>query len=206
MASVSLTGQWASVGGILRKGAQTARWKSAMSKAVLREGHRIRGMMVKAFNQGGPPGKKWAKLSPTTLAIRKATGFSGRKPLLRTGDMRNSITVVQPDADTVFVGFHRNAVTSEGKKVVPIASVHEHGAMFTVPADKVRNFWLAMSIASGGKIKPLRKRTKVLVIKIPPRPLVRPIWEQEKDNSGKRIMGDTLRGIGWGREAGILGM
>lgn len=213
MASVTMTGPWSTLGGILAKGAQATRWRSATSKALLKEGHRLRAKMVKAFNQGGPQGRKWAQLSPTTIAIRKAMGFGGRKPLLRTGDLRNSITVVQPDADSVFVGFHRNAVTSDGKQVVPIASIHENGAIFTVPADaesskgkRVRGFWYAMSVASGGAIKPLKKSTTILVIKIPPRPLIRPIWEQERNDSAKRILGDTLRGIGWSKEAGILGL
>lgn len=204
MPGISQFGDWTKLKGILAKGASSTQWESASKKAVLREALRLRTLMVRAFNRGGPEGVQWPANSPLTLEIRKAQGFGGKKPMRRTGDLRNSVTV-QEEGDGVFVGFHRDVQVGDTSSA-SLMEIHEFGKIIAVPVtDEVRRFWLAMSIKSNGKISPLSASKQVLLIKLPPRPVVGPILEAEAANIGKNIVKDTLKGIGWGEFATLLG-
>ena len=186
-------------------GITPAKFQASSNKAVLREAHRLRREMVKAYNRGGPKSAKWEPLKERTLAMRAAMGFKGTKPLMRTGDLRNSITVVQPEPSAAFVGFHRNTAMKNGKKAFSIASIHEFGkepyGIHVTPG--MRNFFMAMNIKSGGKVKPLFSSTTIIIVEIPARPLMNPIWEENKDEAGERIASDTLKGVGLSKLLGL---
>lgn len=210
-----MTGAWKPTSNMLKKAGDEVVWQAAKKPAMLKEAHRIRGLMVQAFNAGGPSGKKWKRLSFFTKLVSWAKGHGIRgRPLMVTGDLRNSHSVVDVDFETVFVGVHRSTRGRRNKnKLVNIAAVHENGSdpisinvsPGSAKGQRVRRFFFWLFKKTRGRIKPLRKDTTVLVMRIPPRPWVGPIWEAEGDDSARNITRDTMRamgvsGIGRGRQ------
>lgn len=201
-----MTGPWLQTKAKLSALANPALIIGAMDRAMGKEAHRLRGIMVKGFNTQGPPGGKWKPLSPMTLKIRKALGKRGTKALMRTGDLRKSINVVRENG-AWFVGVHRTAKASDGESLVNIAEVHEFGTKkYTVRVTKkMRKFFLFLYIKSSGGgrrksksksvIMPLPKSKTVMVIHIPARPFIFPVWEQEQHESTRRIVADTLAAL-----------
>lgn len=215
-----MNGPWKNMGAMLGKAGNPALWRRAKKRAILREAHRLRGIMIQSFNAGGPPGKKWKRLTFFTKLVSWAKGQGIRgKPLMVTGDLRNSHSVVEVDDATVFVGVHRSARSKgtrgrdkqgrftragAGKGMVSLAAVHEHGSkpiyINTSPGSasgqRVRKFFLWLFKKTRGRIKPLRKNTVGIVVRIPPRPWIGPIWDQEGDNAARNITRDTIAGLG----------
>lgn len=128
--SVRRFGDWAKVAQITRS--MRDRFEAAVRVALLREAHYLRGKMVTGIASGAPGGQAFKPLSPITLAIRKARGFGGTKPLIASGTLRRSFSVVTIRGSTgiggaVFVGIHRSARGKGGKSLVNIAEIHEFG-------------------------------------------------------------------------------
>jgi hypothetical protein len=205
MPSVRAFGDWTRLGGILAKGAMASQWQGASDKAVLREALRLSRIMKQAFNKGGPDGAPWPPPSELTLAIRAATGFAGKKSMMVTGDLRNSITVKQED-EGVFVGFHNEVTYKDKGSTAALMAIHEFGTVIGVRiTDEMRAWWRAMAAKSQGRVKNLSRDKSIMLIKIPPRPLIGPIMESEAGNSAKNIIKGTLQGIGWGEFAALIG-
>lgn len=215
-----MNGPWKGAGAMLAKAGNPALWRRAKKRAVLKEAHRLRGLMIQAFNAGGPPGKKWKRLTFFTKLVSWAKGHGIRgRPLMVTGDLRNSHSVVEEDDETVFVGVHRTARSKgtrgrdkqgrftragAGKGMVSLAAVHEFGSrpiyINTSPTSakgrRIRKFFIWLFKKTRGRIKPLRKNTVGIVVRIPPRPWIGPIWEQEADRAAQNITNDTIAALG----------
>ena len=226
--AVKMIGPWHRVGAQIAAASKPSTWRAAMDRAMGQEAHRLHRIIVKAFNAQGPKGKKWKPLSNMTIAMRRVQNFRGRKALMRGGDLRRSVKVVK-EGHVWFVGVHRSAKGSNGVDLVDIASVHEHGSKGDIRItvnDKVRNFFLAMHLKSttpaqrkrmakakrkGGKgprlkfaIMPLKPSTTTLVIRIPARPFIGPVWDAEEKTVARNIQIRTLRGVGLGQFAGQI--
>ncbi len=112
--------------------------------------------------------------------LGRLRGGKGTKPLIRHGDLRNSIAVVR-EGDGVFVGVLRSAKSSGGGSLVNIAAVHEFGSRPIVVkiTPKVRTFLHAAFRKAGLDEKSGdRPSTGVAVIRIPARPFLRPVFEK----------------------------
>jgi hypothetical protein len=200
-----MKGNWAGTGSMLKHLSGKELWERSIDKAIQKEAHRLRGIMVESFNNGGPPGQRWPRLSTFTQLVSRALGKGDRKPLMDSGDLRNSHSVTK-EGDVWFVGINRKARSKKRKgqqsasssSLVNIALIHEFGAgPFTVRVtSKMRGFFFFLNRATKGQIKPLHPSTTRLVIRIPKRAWVGPIWDQEKDNSERNIKRDSLNGIG----------
>lgn len=193
---MTLTGEWDKAGRMLGQLAEAQRWQAAWERAATAEAHRLRGLMVMAFQNAGPPGQKWPPLAAITQLLSRIAGRGDRHPLLYHGDLRNSIQVVR-ERDVVFVGTHRATKGPDGKSLVNLAMIHNYGTRtYTVRiTDKVRRFFLWLSLATGGQTKPLSLGRSFLVIRIPPRPWVEPIWEAEGDNAADNIAKAIVRNM-----------
>jgi hypothetical protein len=180
-------GDWAKVAQITRT--MRDRFEAAVRVALLREAQYLRGKMVTGIASGAPGGKPFAPLSPITLAIRKARGFGGSKPLIVTGTLRRSPSVVQVGGrgigGAVFVGIHRSARGKNGKSLVNIAEIHEFGRSWKQKlSPKARRFLFAMlrkaGLSQGGASKGRFSSpggSGTISINIPARPFVRPTFE-----------------------------
>jgi phage gpG-like protein len=169
---MKLVGDWEKAAKIVET--MGKRFSAAAEQAILREGHYLRGLVVQNFTSGGQlAGKPFAPLSPSTLAIRKFTGFGGTKILMRTGALRNSV-VVKKVGNAVFVGVMRKS-----GKGANVAEIHEFGAgpYQVVMTDRQRKFLMAALSSFGGAPSP-GKGGGVLVIKIPARPFMAPVFDK----------------------------
>lgn len=152
-------------------------------KAVLQELQFLRKKIVEEFDAEGPPGQKWAPLSPITLAIRKFEGFEGTKILQVTRDLLGSISVIAMEGEGGFIGVARNKTRKDGKDPVNIAQAHEEG--FTVRhtmSDRQRRFLFAALAAAGLRDDKVAGRggaggSMSVTIRIPARPFLGPIFD-----------------------------
>lgn len=157
--------------------------KEAARKALLQEGHYLRSKMLDGLKDQAPGGQAFKPLSPLTLAARRLGGFSGTKALIRQGDLRNGITVLERTS-LVFIGVPRTAVARDGGHLVDIAAVHEFGSKpFTITiTDKMRR-WLGVLYKEAG----IERQpggggggsAGVMVIRIPARPFIRPVFNRD---------------------------
>jgi phage gpG-like protein len=191
------TGDWALARRIL-EGAG-ARLKGAIETAVLQEAHALRKEIVEGITNQAPGGQAITPLAATTLAARQLGGFGGSKALIRQGDLRNSITVVA-DGDGAFVGVLRKSRAKSGESAANIAEIHEFGAgPFVVPmTPKMRRFLFAMLRKAGIEPTSSGGGKGVVVIRIPPRPFLRPAFESFSKGVQKRFLRRIARSMGLG--------
>jgi hypothetical protein len=181
---VQLTGDWQKAAKIASGLEQ--RFQKAVSAAVMAEGQYLRGQIIKGIRSGAPGGKAFAPLSPVTIAIRKAGGFGGSKPLIRTGALVGSITATKIGGG-VFVGILRQAKSKGGKSLANLGEIHEFGRSWSQRfTAKARRFLFAMlrraGIASASASVPKGPPgggDKTIQITIPARPFIGPVLERE---------------------------
>lgn len=160
----------------------SGRFRKAVEGAMLKEAHFLRAKLVQGVASGAPGGKTYAPLSALTLAIRKMKGFSGTKPMIRTGTFRSQIVVVREGGSgpggKIFVGIRRGARTLDGKDLVNIAELHEFGGAWTQRlTDKSRRFLFAAIRNAGLPRRPPSGVSGYVRIKIPARPTFGPVFE-----------------------------
>jgi phage gpG-like protein len=188
MSFMKLTGAWGKVASILNKGASAAAWKLSSKKAVEKEANRVAKEVKKSFDRGGPPGVKWKPLRPMTLKIYEALGITSHGPLNRSGKLKNSVTVKNTGKASI-IGFG---------SMSKIAAIHEKGAgPYAVPVtEKMRRFFKFLSARTNGEIKPLSSGKGVLIIKIPARPILKPLLKSQKKTVFRNIVTNTLKDMG----------
>ncbi|HET9621812.1 MAG TPA: phage virion morphogenesis protein [Kofleriaceae bacterium] len=176
MIRLTKTGAWGQVAHLLATAPQ--RVHAAFDKALLQEAQLLRTKVVEGIREQAPGGRAFTPLAPTTLAIRRFRGFAGTKALLVHGDLRNSITVVK-EADAAFVGVLRTAKGRDGRSLVDIAALHEHGSRPIVMTltPKARAF-LHAAFRRAGLDAPAHRSSAIAVIQIPPRPIFGPVFER----------------------------
>lgn len=184
--SIIKTGAWGVAARAL--GGFSAKLKAVEHKAVLREAHLYRKEIVEGIRDGAPGGKQFTPLAPTTIAIRKAKRFGGTKPLIVTGDLRNSIVVVSRRIGEAFVGILRTARGKKGQPLVNLARIHEFGSRTIVirKTEKMQRFLMLAFRKAGLPIRP-GSGAKVIVLRIPPRPFFRPVWDKLAPGAKKRF-------------------
>lgn len=178
----------------------------ALRQAVQVEAQRLRAEIVVGFRTQSPGGQPFRPLSALTLASRQLRGrdssgrftgggFRGQKALIRTGELRNSIAVVQR-GDVAFVGVPK----AVGPNRLRIAEVHEYGSdPIIIPmTPKMRRF-LAVLFKRAGRSRPVGNRagSGVVVTQIPARPFLRPAFEQWKKGVDRRTIATVRKRMGW---------
>ncbi len=197
--TLTFAGAWAQASRITQT--MAAKFERATDRAVMKEAHRLRGLIIRnVTGGGGPSGAPFAPLAPSTIVMRMFKfRFGGTKPLTHTAALRNSISVVKL-GKSVFVGVLRKA----SKKGVNIAELMEFGSkQYTIKmSPKMRRF-LMKAFRNAGLVSSGSKGSKgggVLVIRIPARPFVGPTVDKEAkpadvqkrfwDNVSKEMNGD----------------
>lgn len=187
MASVRKIGDWQTARRILTAAPQ--RFRRAVERAVLQEAHLYRKELVQGLTTGSPGGKSLTPLADSTLATRRASGIRGTKPLIARGDLRRSITVVKGPAGSAFVGILRSARGRDGQLLVNVAQVHELGKVVVFRLTPKSRRFLAMMLRKAG-IEPRDGSGSqgIVVVKIPARPFLRPVWEKLSKDAPKRMV------------------
>ncbi len=181
--AAGMVGPW---GAVLKTLAHFPRdFADAKRKALLQEGQFFRNEILKGIREQAPGGKQFKPLSPATIAIRQAFGMRGTKALIAHGDLRNSI-VAQAIGDEVFVGILRTAKGADGQSLVDVAKVQEEGSKPIVI--KITPKMAAMLHAAfrqaggmGNRMGPPPKSTGIMIVQIPARPFLGPVFEKFGD-------------------------
>lgn len=161
-------------------------FEDAKKKALLQEGQFFRNEILKGIREQAPGGKQFKPLSPATLAFRRyAFGMRGTKALIEHGNLRNSI-VVQAIGDEVFVGILRTAKGADGQSLVDVAEIQEKGSkpiVVKITPKMAAMLHQAFREAGGSmnRMGPPPKSTGIIVIQIPARPFLAPIFEKHGD-------------------------
>jgi len=155
---------------------------NAKRVALRQEAEFFRKKIVEGLREQSPGGRAFKPLSETTIAMRRALGFKGTKALIKRGDLRNSITV-QEAGDMVFVGVARQAKNSAGEAVIDIAKLNEYGSkpiVIKITPRMAALLHMAFRKAGGAmnRMGPPRPSTGVIVVQIPARPFMGPVFEQ----------------------------
>ena len=193
--SVKLTGDWGKTKQVLSRAPAVIHVASVQS--IKKEAHALRAAMIQGITRQSPAGAPFTPLSELTLAIRKMRGFSGSKALIDRGDLRNAINVVFRGGGTsAFIGVPRKARSKQKGRMIDVAKVHEFGAgPFIIPkTEKMRRFIFAALKSAG--IEPRKsggRRSGVVVINIPARPFIRPVFESYKKGGFDRFRRDLSR-------------
>lgn len=193
-------GEWREASRVLAAG--PAKMRRAIDKTLLQEAHLYRKEIVQGLRTGSPGGKKFKPLASSTLQGRKFKKFGGTKPLIRSGDLRNSVTVVKRSGN-IFVGVPRSAKGKDGRELVNIARVHEFGSRPIVikVTPGMRRLLAAMfrktvtraqKKASGGRAG----GGAVMVIQIPARPFLRPVELKLRKGRLKRVQERMSKNLG----------
>ena len=106
---------------------------------------------------------EFVALSQRTLKARKRKGFKGTKALLNRGHLLRSIRIKKVNKNEYFIGIHKNETykTKDGEeKAMSIGAIHEYGK----------------------NIVYVSKTGKTVLIHIPARPYLRPVYKKMKKN------------------------
>lgn len=159
-----------------------------MDKAVRDEAHHFANSVRKTITRTGGD-KKWSKLSTLTIALRRGAAAApaqlgmpsrGRKPLVRTGDLRRSVGVTKIKPSNYFSGVHR------ANPLVNLAAIHEEGVERIEVTDKMRRFFLFLYVK--GVIDHPVPFKKGAVIILEQRSFMATTMERFKDGYGDRLM------------------
>lgn len=154
---------------------QARAWQATRSAGLLFEREVKLGLA-----KGAPGGKTFKPLSPLTVVTR---GGGTPKPLLDRGQqgLLGSIRTTEDKRRlAVFVGVHRTSKNADGTTLMNVALAQEFGTKpFVIQVTpKMRKFFWAISLKSGGKIRPLRPSTTTIMHPgIPARPFMQPTLE-----------------------------
>lgn len=154
----------------------------AKRQTLLQEGEFYRSMIISGLTSQAPAGHAFKPLSPLSIAVRRFVGFKGTKALMRRGDLRNSITV-HVVGDAVFIGILRQAKNRDGKPIIDVAKLNEHGSkpiVIKITPKMAAFLHLAFRRAGGAvnRMGPPRARTGIIVVQIPARPFIAPVFEK----------------------------
>ncbi len=192
--TAKLIGDWALAKRVLTQAPDKI--QRAYRKTLRREAHYLRAEMIRGITKQAPGGARFPPLSEVTLAIRKLKGFAGTKALIYRGDLRNAINVIIRK-DDAFVGVPRKARAKGMRSLIDVARIHEYGAgPFVIPKTRKMLNFLFAALKNAG-IKPAGKGDKsgVIVISIPARPFIRPVFEKYAKERGKRFLQRLTKNI-----------
>lgn len=192
------TGDWDRARSLLATG--PARLRGALGALLEQEARSLQGQIVEGLKNQAPGGKALPPLAATTLAARRMVGAGGSKALLRRGTLPEAI-VVRLSGQEAFVGVSGGAGAGRGKSAADLAKLHEFGAgPFVVRlSPKARRFLFAMLRQSGQEREGSEGGGRgVAVIRIPPRPFLRPAFEAYRKGIRGRIALQVGRLLGWG--------
>lgn len=177
--SAIFTGDWDRAARAL--GGLTTRVLAAKDAALADEGQFYRAKIVAGITSQAPGGKQFKPLSLHTLAIRRALGFGGTKALIRTGDLRGSVTSSPAGPGGVFVGVLYRARGGDGRSMADIAKLNEFGGAIRTRLTKARLRFLRGVLRKARSPVPRSsgrlETDDMIILHIPPRPFLQPVFD-----------------------------
>jgi hypothetical protein len=175
--SLKKTGDWKLAEAILKSA--PADVHEAIKKAVAQEARAFEAKIKQKIFRG--PFKP--------LASKRANGSS--KPLMKTGALRAAVGVVQVGTEA-FIGIVRGAPGHDGK-TYHLAEVHEFGTTIVQRMTPKQRRYLFGVVFKGSAGTGTGKGTGIIVIQIPARPFIRPVFDEHGPGTEERIMARIAR-------------
>jgi hypothetical protein len=157
--------------------------------AIKVEGFSLRHTLMQAIRMSAPaPGRRLKELSMIARTVNRKTGLRTWRPLLR---IAGGVTyLVDDQAMAMQVGFTRRSP----RWAVRAAERQQAGFIRPI-TDKMRAFIVSRAFERRGKRtwrsrrtgNPLSLRYSTRRFVVPPRPIVAPFWESEKNKSAARV-------------------
>lgn len=193
---VQKTGDWVEARKLLT--AAPLRLKAAVDVALRQEAQTLRKEIVQGITKQAAGGKSFQPLSPLTLAARRFGNFKGTKALLVRADLRNAISAIVKRGEA-FVGVPRKARGQDGQPTIDIARLNEFGSdPIVIPiTPKMRRFLFALYREAGVK-RAGGSGKGVVVVRVPPRPFLRPAFNRFKKSAQHRFLNRVSRSLGFG--------
>lgn len=178
--NVTLVGDWKTAEKILN--AAPAALTHAAKVSLLQEGEYLRGRIVKKIRSNVPPPN-----SKSTIAQKRSS-----KTLINHGDLANAPAVLEVGPLEIMIGIPR----STKGQLAKLADVLENGRTIVQRiTPKQRKFLHALYAKLGPKAPGSGASTGVLVIHIPARPFIRPVFDEEKDKIPERFITRLARNL-----------
>jgi hypothetical protein len=201
MLKVSLKGDWAKASKALKN---PARLNDAIKYAVRLEAEYVRQQIIKGLDDQAPAGQRFVSLSQLTRVFRQARGFSGKKALIVSAGLRNSVTVKKVGRLGLWVGVNRSARTKDGHSLANVANLQENGGVIVIRVTPKMRRYVMMVLRQAGLIgRTFRDRrtgrfargrrssdtgahkagtlaSGVLIVHIPARPFIKPVMEKHQ--------------------------
>jgi hypothetical protein len=207
---VTKIGQWGQAVRVISQ--ITMKLDLGIDIALGREAQRVNRAIKSGLISGAPGGQRFKMNSDKTVALKGSS-----KELLATGTMLRSVKVTKLYPKIWFVGIHRSEpanarATAKGMTEADIGAIHEFGAptaastavsggpgggswyFQTVTQRQSKFFRWAHKYRGIFPVPP--KEGDLLMMSVPARPFIRPVWDAMKDESVKRVSVDILRFIG----------
>lgn len=182
---IKLTGAWKEALGIL---GDKKTLHAAIDHAVMAEAELARRKIVKGMTDQAPGGSPFQPLSDLTLASRRFRKFRGKKILIVTANMRNSIKAKRVRSGIATVGVAADRRTANGKLLSSVWQVQEYGATIAINVTPKMRRWFFTMLRKTGAYDATKATSgsgnakNVWIVKIPPRPFLRPVFEEIQNN------------------------
>jgi hypothetical protein len=212
--SVKLTGDWNEATVLMRKHKTGLFLRKAFDVAVRKQAQEFRKEVVEGIKSGAPGGKKFTPNTPLTVAFKGST-----KPLIDSGTLWRSIKVQRVRRSEYFVGILWQTQSSKKKgpsyPLVNLAYLHEEGGSVAIKVTpKMQSYFFAMlrKLGKARRGKKARRAAlhiakavggghsfkvgRTIVIHIPARPFMKPVYEQFSKGARDRVIREVARELG----------
>lgn len=188
------SGDWAKAGRVLAGSVRKIR--GGLQAAVRDEARRARDEVVRGVRKQAPGGRAIDGPSPLTLASRQLEGVRGRGALRASGELLGAISFVARGLEA-FVGIKSSARGRDGRRLADVAQAQEEGAgPIVIPMTEGMRRYLGMLRSRTGERGGRVGGSGAVVVRIPPRPFLRPAFELAIRGARQRLRDRVARSLG----------
>lgn len=185
MLRVEKVGQWPEVRNAMNLAG--TRMGKAISLAIKQEANFLRDEIKSNLKSGGTKyGKGFKRLAKNTLAARKIARIRSTQPLKAKSKLINAIRTHRKGKNSYFIGVSNKVRASKGGRLADVAQKNEEGAKIIIDTAKVGGAYLRflgyLFSKSGGSGSGGRKGRRIIVINIPARPFIQPVYDKLYSN------------------------
>ena len=178
------------------------RSQRALDRAMRTEARHLKKELKQGLYKGGSPA--FRPLSPFTIAIRKAMGTSGRKPLLGSRQLVQAIKHKRMGTLNYFSGvlkgtpYQTHTGTVDAAQIALYVEVGRGAVVLWLDkpsprTGKTPRQWLWWLYLQGALAAPPSPSKNAIILRgSPERPFVRQTWERAGGKSGERIQADWI--------------
>lgn len=187
---IKKVGEWAILTKLLRN--VVRRTSKGIRRAIARESLRYMRAMTLGIVRGAPGGQRFRELAKITVALKGGKS----KPLIDRSDLLRSIKSKSVGLFSYFAGIHRKERGRTGKMLANIGEIHEFGVPLIIQKVTFGQHKFFRGLVRRGLMAFAPRIGSIIMIRIPARPFVGPVYRIMAPGTPKRVMRDFLGEIG----------